>query len=204
MNHCLIIRRRPEAQRMVRWWILDGFANHASRNSFFFKANFEKKSRFSFSRSRCRRFPGAPWCPKTQEVFGLSPGIALWEGGRQNPSLKESPKTYQKMIFFTEKKGNAMLSWAMDTDPGVVNGGLEQQYLQERNKKKDSKGQEGGRKDLCFLSSKKLLYIKRNWPCFWLFHLRHIIQRLLMHYSSFILMLLWWMRFAACRIWSPN
>lgn len=57
-----------------------------------------------------------------------------------------------------------MPSWEMDTDPGVVNGGLEQQCLQERNKKKDSKGQEGGRKDLCFLSSKKLLYIKKIGP----------------------------------------
>ena len=58
-----------------------------------------------------------------------------------------------------------MPSREMDTGPGPVNGGLEQQCLQERDKKKDSKGQEGGRKDLCFLSSKKLLYIKRNWPC---------------------------------------
>lgn len=89
MPHNQTQARGTEDGQMVNFgWVCKSYFQEL----FFFKANLEKKSRFSFSRSRCRRFPGAlTW-------------NSLMGGGKTEPKLKESPKTYQKMIFFTEKK----------------------------------------------------------------------------------------------------
>lgn len=125
-----------------------------------------------------------------QHLLFVALGFCGW-GKMQKPPKQNSFSNKKECAAY---QGGGHVSW--DCSRGALQ--------QEMEKKKDLWGQEGGRRGLGRLYSKKFLYRTRNWLASWLFHLRRIIQRLLMHYGSFILLLLWWMRFAACGISSPT